>query len=85
MTEPTAHAPNNSPRAQQQPSRSTTAHAPPPPPTRQVEARRASSGEVVYRDSLGSSVAALLRGDLRGTGAEELVAVGSQGEVRVDR
>ncbi|KIZ00360.1 putative Bardet-Biedl syndrome 2 protein like protein [Monoraphidium neglectum] len=47
-----------------------------------VEARHAVTGEVVHRDSLGAAVAALLRGDLRGLGSEELVAVGTQGEVR---
>jgi hypothetical protein len=51
----------------------------------QVEARHAITGDVVHRDALGAPVAALARGDLRGSGAEELVAVGTSGEVRCER
>lgn len=40
------------------------------------------TGEVVHRDSLGSGVAALVVGDLRGAGEEELIAISSAGEVR---
>ncbi|KAI8467845.1 MAG: ciliary BBSome complex subunit 2 [Monoraphidium minutum] len=47
-----------------------------------VEARHAATGEVVHRDTLGGPVAALMRGDLRGMGGDELVVVGVQGEVR---
>jgi Bardet-Biedl syndrome 2 protein len=49
-----------------------------------VEARSISSGEVVGRDSLGGSIAALLLGQLRqAEGAElELLAVSSDGELR---
>lgn len=56
--------------------------ATPPDCSPQVEARHAVTGEVVHRDSLGSPVAALLRGDLRGTGEPELIVLGTQGEVR---
>lgn len=49
-----------------------------------IEARSATSGEVVARDGLGSGVAALLRGQLRETDGPdlELVAVSTDGELR---
>lgn len=49
-----------------------------------IEARSASSGEVVARDGLSSGIAALLRGQLRETdgGEQELVAVSTDGELR---
>jgi Bardet-Biedl syndrome 2 protein len=49
-----------------------------------VEARCASSGEVVGRDSLGASIAVLLVGQLRDAGGAELelLAVSTEGELR---
>jgi Bardet-Biedl syndrome 2 protein len=49
-----------------------------------IEARSATSGEVVARDGLSSGIAALLRGQLRETdgGEQELVAVSTDGELR---
>jgi Bardet-Biedl syndrome 2 protein len=49
-----------------------------------IEARSATSGEVMARDSMSSGIAALLRGQLRETdgGELELVAVSTDGELR---
>lgn len=47
-----------------------------------VEVRRADSGEVVYRDHLTCSVAAIMRADYRNDGMEQVVVCGVEGEVR---
>lgn len=49
-----------------------------------IEARSATSGEVMARDSMSSGIAALVRGQLRETdgGELELVAVSTDGELR---
>ncbi|GFR49930.1 hypothetical protein Agub_g12034 [Astrephomene gubernaculifera] len=47
-----------------------------------MEVRRADTGEVVYRDHLSCSVAAILRADYRNDGLEQVVVCGVEGEVR---
>lgn len=47
-----------------------------------LEARRNEDGQVLYRETLASSVSALLTGDYRGTGADELICCTLDGEVR---
>ena len=48
----------------------------------QVEARSIQTGEVMYRDTLGAPLAAVMSADLRHRGAQELVAASVEGEVR---
>jgi hypothetical protein len=48
----------------------------------QVEARSIQTGEVLYRDTLGAPLAAVLSADLRHRGAQELVAASVEGEVQ---
>lgn len=47
----------------------------------QVEARHIETGEVVHKDTLGSSVAAVLVADFRATGSNELIVCSTEGEV----
>ena len=47
-----------------------------------VEARKATTGEVVFRDVFGESMACVIRADYRNDGREEIVCCAANGEVR---
>lgn len=49
----------------------------------QVEVRQRDTGALAHRDNLNGSVAAILTGDYRGDGRQELIVCGQQGEVRL--
>lgn len=51
-------------------------------PCLQIEVRKAESGQVIFKDSMSSSVAALVKGDYRGDGADQVVVCAVNGEVR---
>ena len=44
--------------------------------------RKAESGQVIFKDSMSSSVAAIVKGDYRGDGADQVVVCAVNGEVR---
>lgn len=48
-----------------------------------VEVRKAESGQVIFKDSMGSSVASIVKGDYRGDGADQVVVCALSGEVSV--
>ena len=47
-----------------------------------LEVRNQQTGELVYKDKFSAPIAAVLSGDLRGEGAVQLIACGTDGEVR---
>jgi Bardet-Biedl syndrome 2 protein len=47
-----------------------------------LEARRADTGALVYRETLPAAIAGVVRGDYRMDGREEVIAVSVDGEVR---
>ena len=44
--------------------------------------RKAESGQVIFKDSMSASVAAIVKGDYRGDGADQVVVCAVNGEVR---
>lgn len=48
----------------------------------QIEVRKAESGQVIFKDSMSASVAAIVKGDYRGDGADQVVVCAVNGEVR---
>ncbi len=49
----------------------------------QIEIRKAESGQLIFKDSMSASVAAIVKGDYRGDGAEQVVVCAVNGEVRL--
>ena len=47
----------------------------------QIEVRKPKSGQLVFKDSMSGSVAAITKGDYRGDGAEQIVVCAANGEV----
>ncbi|KAL3143199.1 Bardet-Biedl syndrome 2 protein [Trebouxia sp. C0009 RCD-2024] len=47
-----------------------------------IEVRKAESGQVIFKDSMSASVAAIVKGDYRGDGADQVVVCAVNGEVR---
>lgn len=47
-----------------------------------MEARRTETGELLFRDTLGSPIAAVIAADYRATGVTELVVCSVSGEVK---
>ena len=48
----------------------------------QIEVRKAGSGQLIFKDSMSASVAAIVKGDYRGDGADQVVVCAVNGEVR---
>lgn len=48
----------------------------------QIEVRKAESGQLIFKDSMSASVAAIVKGDYRGDGADQVVVCAVNGEVR---
>ena len=48
----------------------------------QIEVRKAQSGQLILKDSMAASVAAIAKGDYRGDGADQVVVCAVNGEVR---
>ena len=48
----------------------------------QIEVRKAESGQVIFKDSMSSSETAIVKGDYRGDGADQVVVCAVNGEVR---
>ena len=48
----------------------------------QFEVRKEETGEVMFRDTFSSPISAILRGDYRNDGAEEVIVCSLDGEVR---
>ena len=47
----------------------------------QVEVRQRDTGALAHRDNLSGPISAVLTGDYRGDGRQELIVCGQQGEV----
>ncbi len=47
----------------------------------QIEVRKADSGQLIFKDSMSASVAAIVKGDYRGDGADQVVVCAVNGEV----
>ena len=48
----------------------------------QIEVRKAESGQLIFKDNMSASVAAIVKGDYRGDGADQVVVCAENGEVR---
>lgn len=48
----------------------------------QIEVRKADSGQIVFKDSMTASIAALVKGDYKGGGTEQIIVCATSGEVR---
>ena len=51
----------------------------------QIEVRKADSGQLIFKDSMSASVAAIVKGDYRGDGADQVVVCAVNGEVSPSR
>lgn len=47
----------------------------------QIEVRKADSGQLIFKDSMSASIAAIVKGDYRGDGADQVVVCAVNGEV----
>ncbi|KAL0033983.1 hypothetical protein WJX79_001201 [Trebouxia sp. C0005] len=47
-----------------------------------IEVRKADSGQLIFKDSMSASIAAIVKGDYRGDGADQVVVCAVNGEVR---
>ena len=47
----------------------------------QVEVRKADSGQIIFKDNMTASIAALVKGDYKGGGTDQIIICATSGEV----
>ena len=47
----------------------------------QIEVRKADSGQIIFKDNMTASIAALVTGDYKGCSADQIIVCATSGEV----